>query len=158
MRSMRSAVVAWLALAAVAMPASARAEDDTPDSRIVIEDRGPNRLLLATGIATLGFNYAVSAWVGVTSPRESERFLTVPLFGPWLALARREGCGGEGAVTCENETTYVGLLIADGALQALGAAQIGFAFVKREKRELERPAIVPLRLDHGAGVAAVGTF
>ena len=141
---------------ACALPRVASA--DEPIERVVVEDRGPNHLLLATGIATFGFSYAVSGWVGLTSPRASERFLVVPVAGPWIALSRRALCGERPAVPCDTERTYEGLLIADGILQGLGLAQIGYAFVKREKREVERTTVVPLTIAHGAGVAAVGTF
>lgn len=155
----------WFVLGTVILASVAGAEDahaqEPPAQEIVVEDRGPNRLLLATGIATFGFTYLVSGWVGITTPRASEHFLVVPLVGPWMALAEREHCG-EGpvdvAVPCHTEGTYVALLVVDGILQGLGAAQIALSFVKREKREVERPRIVPLRIDHGAGVAAVGTF
>lgn len=107
---------------------------------------------MATGIATLGFSHSVSAWVGATSPHESDRFLLVPAVGPFLALAQREGC------ECATEPTYEGLLVASGALQLAGLAQIAFAFVKRERREVERPLVMPLALRGGAGLGATATF
>ena len=132
---------------------------EPPPTKVEIEDRGPNRLLLATGIATLGFSYGVSAWVGATSPRESERFLLAPVIGPWTALALRDPCGpSPSAVSCETESTYQALIVASGALQLVGVAQIAFAFVKRERREIERPVIMPIALRAGAGFAATATF
>ena len=64
-------------------PGPGRADDEAPSSRARIEDRGPNRLLLATGIATLAFSYTVSGYAGATSSRESERWLLVPAVGPF---------------------------------------------------------------------------
>lgn len=157
MRSRSVAVGLAIAFSAsVVAPEEARA--DEPVETIVVEDRGPNQLLLATGVATLGFSYAVSGWVGATSSRASERFLLVPVAGPWLALSRRETCGERPAVPCDIEPTYDALFVVDGVLQGLGLAQVAYAFVKREKREVERPSVVPLSIPRGAGVAAVGTF
>lgn len=132
--------------------------DELEPRRVTIEDRGPNRLLLATGIATLGFSYGVSSWVGATSPHASERFLLVPVFGPWVALTEREHCGPRPAVPCESDHTYEGLIVASGALQLAGIAQIAFAFVKRERREIERPLVMPVAFRSGAGLGATATF
>jgi hypothetical protein len=149
---------ALLALTALVVPGNAAA-DDPPAARVSIEDRGPNRLLLATGIATLGFSYSVSAWVGATSPRESERFLLVPTLGPFIALAEREECGPRGpSVPCDTQSMYEGLLVASGALQITGVALIGYAFVKRERREVERPIVMPVALRGGAGLGAIARF
>lgn len=147
-----------LALAALTAPAAAHAEEEAVAPRARMEDRGPNRLLMATGIATLGFSYSVSAYVGATSPRASEQWLVVPLLGPWVALARREECGESPAVTCDTEPTYKALLLADGAMQLAGVAQIAFAFVKRELRDTERPLVMPIAVRGGAGVGALATF
>jgi hypothetical protein len=150
---------ALLATAGLFVSADGRADDEAPASRVRIEDRGPNRLLLATGIATLGFSFAVSGYVGATSPRESERFLLVPAIGPFIALAERESCGGQpSSVSCNAESTYQGLLVASGAMQLAGVAQIALAFVTRERREIERPVVMPLALRGGAGIGASATF
>jgi hypothetical protein len=149
--SLPLAVAAWL------LPADARA-DDTPPRRIEIEDRGPNRMILASGIATFGFSYGVSGYVGATSPHESERFLLVPVFGPWMALVEREACGPSPAVSCETESTYQALLVASGGLQLLGLAEVAYAFVKRERREVERPLVTALAFRGGAGLGATAKF
>lgn len=140
------------------LEASAAKADELEPRRVVIEDRGPNRMLLATGIATLGFAYGVSGWVGATSPHESERFLLVPVLGPWGALAEREHCGPSPAVPCDRDHTYEGLIVASGAMQLAGVAQIAFAFVKRERREVERPLVMPVAFRAGAGLGATATF
>jgi hypothetical protein len=164
----RSIFAVVVAAAGLIVPTSGRA-DDAPASRVRIEDRGPNRLLLATGIATLGFSYSVSAYIGATSPRESERFLLVPAVGPFIALAERDPCASfpstssstsavPSSVPCDREPTYQGLLIASGAMQLAGIAQIALAFVTRERRETERPLVMPLAVRGGAGIGASTTF
>jgi hypothetical protein len=149
--SLPLAAFAWL------LPADVRA-DDAPARRFEVEDRGPNRMILASGIATLGFSYGVSGYVGATSPRESERFLLVPVLGPWMALAEREACGSPPAVPCETESTYQALLVASGGLQLLGLAEVAYAFVKRERREVERPLVTALAFRGGAGIGAIAKF
>jgi len=125
----------------------------TGRERIVVDD-GPNRLLLATGFVTLGFAYGISAYVAVGTEHGSEKWLFVPIAGPWVALARREDCGDR----CNVEGASRALLVADGIVQLAGVAQIAAAFVTRELKERERPIIVPMRVEGGAGVSAVGTF
>ena len=148
---------ALLAFAELLGAGMGRADEEAP-RRVEVVDRGPNRLLLATGIATLGFSYGVSAWVGATSPRESERFLIAPVVGPWIALVVREGCGPRPAVPCDTEPTYDGLIVASGALQLVGLAQVAIAFVKRERREIERPLVMPVAFRAGAGLTATARF
>lgn len=159
---MRSPVSFALAFAALLAPATAAAAvgAEGPDAvaSVQLEDHGPNRLLLATGIATLGFTYGVSSYLGVTSARESDRWLLVPFSGPFVAVARREPCGERPAIPCDTEPTYKALLIVDGGLQLAGAALIALAFVKRELRETPRPLVMPLAMRGGAGVAAVTVF
>ena len=118
-------------------------------------DAGPNRLLLGTGITTLGFAYGIAAYVGATTERSSERWLIVPFAGPWLALANREGCAETGTTPCDVDPAFRGLLVADGLLQLAGAAQIALAFVKRERRDV---TFLPSRVPGGAGLVALGTF
>lgn len=139
-------------------------EPAASDRPYVVEDRGPNRLLLATGVATLGFTYGVSAYAGATTTWDSERWLLVPLVGPWLTLIRREGCGAPDSARCEVEPTFSALFVASGLLQLGGAVQIAAAFLKRELHEVDRPvvqrtvAIVPSGVPGGATLAARGIF
>ncbi len=82
--------------------------------------RPPNWPLLITGAAVLGASYAASAIVAGVSDRESNDRLFLPGVGPWLALHDMD-CD---LVGCKNETLYKGLLITDGAVQALGVVGI----------------------------------
>lgn len=134
------------------------------DRQPVLVDRGPNRLLLGTGIATLGFTYGVSAWVGATTEWPSERWLLVPVVGPWLTLVRREDCGDPASARCDVEPAFTALFVTSGVLQLGGLVQIYAAFLKRELREADRPvvapgvAIVPATVPGGAALAARGIF
>lgn len=153
---MRSFIFASAVLAAgLLAPVHAGAQEEV---RTTYEDAGPNRLLLATGLATLGFAYSVSAWVGLTSPHESERWLVVPFVGPWAAIAQREQCGESPLVPCATDSAYIALLAVDGALQLAGIAQIALAIVKRERREVERPLVMPIAIRGGAGLSATAAF
>lgn len=155
-----------LVLAALGHGSAARAEGSSVSDAVPrVVDAGPNRLLLASGAATIGFAYGGSLWVGATSTRSSDRPLLVPFAGPWIALGAHGSCGG-GGTPCGQETTYAALFIADGLVQAAGAVQIALAFLRRDLRDTHDPLVRSARVTvapsrpagGGLGLAAVGEF
>lgn len=145
---MRLFTPALLTLALSTAVTQARAGDAEPatphepaETRQAVREGEPNRLLLASGAATFAFGYAGAAWVGATSSLSSDRALLVPFAGPWIALAARPACDGSSSGVCGHETTYDGLLIADGLVQFAGVAQIAVAFFRRELRAVEEPVV-----------------
>lgn len=158
---MRSSLRFLSLVAAVACAAPSAAAGETAPFAAPPERAGPHRLLLTTGLATFGFGWSAALYVGATSTRDTDRGLVVPLAGPWIALGARGACEG-GA--CGDEGTYKALLVADGVVEAGGAAQMILAFALRESRTdrtrtIEPPlawSIGPMR--GGAGAIARGFF
>jgi hypothetical protein len=143
----------------------ARVRPDSAATPPVAPETGPNRLLLASGAATLAFGYGGAAWVGATSSLETDRLLLLPLAGPWLALATRAPCDEPSTGVCGHETTYDGLLVADGLVQIAGVVQVALAFLRRDLRRAVEPSlfgghmrVAPARAAGGLAIAATGTF
>jgi hypothetical protein len=119
---------------------------------------GPNTSLLSSGVLTLGIPYAASVFVGVQSSNSADRNLLIPVAGPWIDLARRQGGAGD-----VGETTNKALLVGNGIIQGLGALQIAGALIFPETRVVRTRAleltIVPASVGGTSpGVAAFGRF
>jgi hypothetical protein len=160
-----SFVLSVLASAGAARAAEPTLEPPELEPRTTIVSAGPDRLLLATGAATFAFAYGGSLWVGAMTTRSSDRALLIPFAGPWVALGARGTCG-ESGVPCGQQSTYAGLLITDGLVQAASAVQIALAFLHRELRQKPDPVIRTARVTlapsrpsgGGLALAAVGQF
>jgi hypothetical protein len=138
----------------------------------VTEKGGPSRTLLTSGILTLGLTYGAGALVAATSNRDADHRMFVPVVGPWIALANRGDCGGATGRSCDTETTYNVLIVADGIGQGLGAFMIIDAFLNPERltfsrtrtavaKPLTKPTVrfSPASLPAGGyGVLAAGIF
>jgi hypothetical protein len=125
------------------------------------DHRGPNWMLLSSGLIVLGGTYTASLIVAGTSGHEGDKFLYAPLVGPWVDIATR--C----SVACTNDTGRKVLLGFDGAFQAIGAVAIlgSFLFPGRPGGVVARRAaarellVLPASYGHGSpGMAVVGTF
>lgn len=124
----------------------------------------PNRPLLITsaliGVAT----YVPTAAIGATSSRDEDKYLFIPVAGPWIELGNRD-CN---ARPCENDTTAKVLIIGSGILQGIGAiGTLSSFFIPETKRSTttakapEKPsfAVAPTHVGYaGYGLGAVGTF
>ncbi len=89
-----------------------------------------NRPLMVTGLVLFGGTYAASVIVGAESDRASDHnYLYYPVVGPWMDLANRD-CT---LSTCANETLSQALLIADGAVQGIGALAVLTSLVVPER-------------------------
>jgi hypothetical protein len=141
----------------------------------VLQDRtevsGPNRTMLHTGIWTLGLSYVPALVVATESTRIGDKYLYIPVTGPWMDLAARSPCAAN--MRCSNETTNKVLLVVDGVFQGIGALDLIGAFLLPETRVVTtraqsdtatRGTRLSLRLsptrfqNNGYGLAAHGTF
>lgn len=162
-------VLGGVVAATLALPTNARAQEpmaqeptpytsDMPQT----ERYRPNRpLLIASGSAFLGA-YATSAVIGAVNDRDEDKFLLVPLVGPWIDLGNRD-CA---KLACDNEDWSKALLIGSGVIQTLGAAGTIASFFVTETRtttaratEKSRWMITPSNVGRtGYGLSAAGTF
>ncbi|HEX7666174.1 MAG TPA: hypothetical protein VF407_16720 [Polyangiaceae bacterium] len=136
-------------------------------------EKGPNVLMLGSGLAIFGASYAPAVIVGATSARDADKAMLVPVAGPWLALADRGDCGGSTGRSCDTETTYKVLIVVDGIFQAIGVAdaiasvfepeaerQLGKSDSRRSSHKPFEPhvSVAPTSVGSGYGFGAVGTF
>lgn len=126
-------------------------------------ETGPDVSLLRNGLWTLSVMYGASVVAAVVSPLGADDYLYIPVAGPWLDLSHRDGQGNDGG-----EILNKALIVADGVIQALGAANIVLSFIFPETRLVEqvqrqprqglafqaRPVVLPSLV----GVTAQGTF
>jgi hypothetical protein len=144
---------------AAPMPTSLpQAEEPRAD---VVEHTWPNRPLLITGVVVLGGTYAASAIVAAASDRKADEKLFYPVVGPWLDLKARDCEVND----CGSDTFNKALLIADGALQGLGAITIvlGLVIPEAEKKPWyligdENVVFAPQVGANLTGLVAVGQF
>jgi hypothetical protein len=130
---------------------------------------------IAVGASALGVGYVPSLLIGVTSAREADRALLVPVFGPFLDLALRGKCvpppadaptdvpGFEGGLDpCGVEDVNRAALIAAGVTQLVGAVFLGFGLLPRPAyvRDLHLTAgVAPSRQGGvGSSVGLAGSF
>ena len=173
----KTLVILTIPLCLLAPPNSSRtasADEAAVQKSEVVKDRtaatGPNRAHLYPGIWILGLSYAPAMIVAAESNRSGDKRLYVPVAGPWLDLANRDGCPPNGYCS---ETSNKVLIVIDGALQGIGALNIVGAFIFPETRSMTVRAsetrktrvsslslrVSPVRVGVRAyGLAAVGTF
>ena len=118
-----SSITAVLSAVVVVGSASlARAQEHVVQkTETVTESGGPSRSMMVSGLVTFSAVYIPSIIVAATSDRSADQRLYIPFAGPWMALPNRGDCGPDTARSCNAETTYKVLLVADGVIQALGA-------------------------------------
>jgi hypothetical protein len=102
-----------------------------------LEER-PRKGLVIAGSVVLGTTYFLSAAIGMASTNTGDRWLLVPVFGPFLDLGARgsDSCTtSSSARTCDALETVVRFYLAlDGVVQGSGALLLisGFVFPKKE--------------------------
>jgi hypothetical protein len=129
------------------------------------------------GYVVSGVGYGLAAVAAMTSGFSNEtHWLMVPWVGPWLTLGLREyrECdareGSETDPASEDESTDLACvgevfaimgLVVDGILQGIGGALLASGYLATRPR-LERQefgfTVLPLRVQAGYGLSAVGTF
>jgi hypothetical protein len=116
----------------------------------------PNRPLLITGSVLLGGAYLPALVAAGLSDRNGDDKMFIPVAGPWMTLRQgEEESGGQKA-----------LLIADGAVQGLGALMMLAGLVVPEKRtqnwlligQRDGLQVGPTNMRAGFGLGARGTF
>jgi hypothetical protein len=123
--------------------------------------RGPNWMVLSTGLVIFSGTYTASIVVGATSSHAGDQSLFVPFAGPWMDLGNR--CPGR----CDNDVGNKVLLGFDGVFQGLGALTVLSSFFLPSRRgrglasERSGPTlrVLPASVGRGApGLTAIGTF
>jgi hypothetical protein len=123
--------------------------------------RGPNWVILSSGLVIFGGTYTASLVVAGTSSHAGDQYLYAPFAGPWIDLGYR--CPGR----CDDDVGNKVLLGFDGVFQGIGALTVlsSFFLPSRRGRGLasERSAptfrVLPASVGRGApGLTAMGTF
>jgi hypothetical protein len=155
------------ALTLVAGGLFSASESRAEDTSTRTESTGPDMREIGGGLVTFGISYGVALGVAATSGHQGDSHLYVPIVGPWLDFGDRGSCPQTGS--CDKETTYRVLIVADGIFQALGALSVVSGFLFQTTREVTTttsagataPAIqvTPVQYAHGGlGLAAIGRF
>jgi hypothetical protein len=97
-------------------------------------EENPRKGLVIAGAVVLGTTYALSAMIGAASSNSDDRYLMIPVAGPFFDLAARgnHGCATTGCDVFDPVIkTYLAL---DGAAQTAGGILLamGFIFQKKE--------------------------
>jgi len=154
-------------LASFCLSSRASAEGGAPGEDSAAMRTRPNTFMLKSGIVLIGVPYTASIVVATTSDRKADRYLYVPVAGPWLDLsardAARECTAGQ---ACKNDGLNRGLVIANGVFQGIGALGVVGAFLLPEKmqpageaqKESLRVRISPTSFAGGYGLVASGKF
>jgi hypothetical protein len=142
-----------------APPATTTSVRDLPTT----ETTSPvNRPLLVSGTLLLGGTYAASAAAAYRSARpEDQKYLYLPLAGPWLDLAHRDTL----ARPAGGETINKALLVIDGVGQGLGALMMISSLFVPEKTTQHWYLVGddevhggPMAIGTGYGLGAAGRF
>jgi hypothetical protein len=116
----------------------------------------PNRPLLITGSVLLVGAYAPAVVGAAVSDRNGDDKMYIPVAGPWLTLTQGE----------DEKGGYKALLVADGAVQGLGALMMLAGLVIPETRtknwlligQRDSFQIGPTNMRAGFGLGASGRF
>jgi uncharacterized membrane protein len=130
------------------------------DAQVVDVVTAPNYHMIGTGLFTFAVPYTVSALVGATSNVDADRYLFVPLVGPWVDLGQRPGCPIT-APSCNSETAARVGLVFDGLFQDIGALMVISGLLWRHELIVRRVAhvqISPWFGPTGSGLAVNGSF
>jgi hypothetical protein len=157
-------VAAALAVALFVLGTDARAEElrtltlePSPDLA-----PGPDPLLVTTGVVIFGVPYGFSAFAAATSNVSSDKWLYVPVAGPWGDLIARLACTTSG---CKGNLGPAALpLVFSGLGQAAGVGILIKALIDPPGKSAARAAtdthvhFAPATYAGGAGLQAFGAF
>jgi hypothetical protein len=118
------------------------------ESYVIQDKRRPNKALLITGGSILVSTYLTTV-IAQAANDGPDTSLYIPVAGPWLHLADRNGTEGR-----TGQTLLIG---ASGVLQGVGAVMTVVSFLVPEKHNIATISAGPVKMAIGPGVAA-GTF
>ena len=126
----------------------------------VVVDDGVTEGLMVGGALVLGSSYAAAAISGTRSDLRADTWLAAPIIGPWVALARRDGCNfGPRRDRCAEASFDALGLVAVGGFQALGTLMMLGAVVSARGDEDQATVQVAPAVGQGRyGVTALGRF
>jgi hypothetical protein len=124
--------------------------------------RGPDPLLVTTGVVIFGVPYGMSAFAAAESHLSSDKWLYVPLVGPWGDLIARWTCASS---NCRSDVGPAALpLVLSGVGQAAGIGILIKALIDPPGKSGARAAtdthlhVAPTTYAGGAGLQAYGAF
>jgi hypothetical protein len=147
-------------LAMAAVIGLAVVTERSANAQVVDVVTAPNYHMIGSGLFTFAVPYTISAFVGATSNENADRYLFVPLVGPWLDLGQRPACP-IAALSCNSETAARVGLVLDGLFQDIGALMVVSGLLWRHEVIVRRVAHVqvsPWFGPTGTGLAMSGTF
>jgi len=124
--------------------------------------RGPDPLLVTTGVVIFGVPYGFSAFAAASSHLSSDKWLYVPVAGPWGDIIARLTCTSS---NCKGDVGPAALPLAlSGLGQAAGVGILIKALIDPPGKSGARAAgdthihVVPTTYAGGAGLQAYGAF
>jgi hypothetical protein len=142
--------VSTLRIIGLAIALVAIASGEARAQQVVVERRevpvGAGMPVLGSGTIVAALSTGIALIVATTSPYDADRYLFIPLAGPWIDLANRPP-------NSPDETwARVGLVV-DGLAQALGLGLIIVGTVMHHQPKKPRTLIVPIATSGGAGLS-----
>ncbi len=124
---------------------------------------------IAMGVASFVLSYAPSGFVAATSTLPADKWLWVPIAGPWVDLATRPSCVANEQIAalspidpCLPETLAKAAVIASGVLQGVGAILTVVGLPSGAHAEWGDRHTATLRVEpavgNANGLAVSGTF
>ena len=124
--------------------------------------RRPDPLLVTTGIVIFGLPYGLSAFAAAASHLSSDKWLYVPVAGPWADIIARRTCASS---SCMGDAGPAALpLVLSGVGQAAGIGIMIKALIDPPGKSGARAAtdtrvhLAPTTSAAGAGLQAYGAF
>jgi hypothetical protein len=124
--------------------------------------QGPDPLLVTTGVVIFGVPYGFSAFGAATSSTSSDKWLYVPVIGPWADIIARLSCTSS---DCKGDLGSAALpLVFAGLGQAAGVGILIKALIDPPGHSSHSASsrthvhVVPTTYAGGGGVQAFGAF
>ena len=132
----------------------------------VVEE--PRAGLVTAGWLVSGIAYGLSAMTAISvNGKNASSYLFMPFLGPWFTLGRRDyaNCGSadsaDSGLRCAGDVFVVMGLVADGVVQATGAALLFSGYLAKRTKLVRSDlawSLGPRPMGSGYGLAASGAF
>jgi hypothetical protein len=132
----------------------------------VVEE--PRAGLVLAGWLVSGIAYGASVMAAISANgKNASSYLFMPFLGPWFTLGRRDyaSCGSadtaDSGLHCVGDVFAVMGLVADGVIQATGAALLFSGYLAKRTKLVRGDlawSIAPRPMGAGLGLAASGAF